>query len=225
MLEIKIQMLTQAAQDSEFRSQLIVDPMAAIAEKGWDVPTRTQITVVEETSSHYYLVLPPLEPSDLDTEKDLSDEQIKMNQAVQTSANSLSLTPTGHMLEIEVQLLARAAQDSEFRSHLIANPKAVMAEKGFNVPANIEVTVLQETPNHYYLVLPVLDFSELEADKELSDEELELVAGGGIDSENGQWTGCASGQSGCVATNGCQVAADIGGELLKNTFYIIQTIK
>ncbi|PHJ76220.1 hypothetical protein VF07_36955, partial [Nostoc linckia z6] len=82
------------------------------------------------------------------------------------------------MLEIEVQLLARAAQDIDFRNDLIADPKTVMAQKGLNFPTNIQVSVLEETPNRYYLVLPALDFSELEANRELSDAELELVAGG-----------------------------------------------
>ncbi|WP_445634081.1 NHLP leader peptide family RiPP precursor [Nostoc sp. DSM 114161] len=106
------------------------------------------------------------------------------------------------MLEIEVQLLARAAQDSNFRSRLIADPKTVMAQKGLNFPTNIQVSVLGETPDRYYLVLPALDFSELETNRELSDKELELVAGG-ADTDNHSWTGCASGQKGCVATNCC----------------------
>ncbi|MFN6535640.1 MAG: NHLP leader peptide family RiPP precursor [Nostoc sp. EkiNYC01] len=194
MFEIKAQMLTQAVQDSHFRSRLIADPLVVAAEYGWNIPTQTQITVVEETPSHYYLVLPVL-----GTQKDLANEDSIANQ---TPENSDSVSSTAHMLEIEVQLLARAAQDSSFRSRLIADPKTVMAQKGLNFPTNIQVSVLEETPNRYYLVLPALDFSELEANRELSDTELELVAGG-TDTDNHSWTGCASGQKGCVATNGC----------------------
>lgn len=205
MFEIKAKMLAQATQDSKFRSRLIAEPLAVIAEKGWDVPTQTQITVVEETPNHYYLVLPALE---------LLDEQPKANQTPQTPENPSSISSTGHMLEIEVQLLAQAAQDSEFCSRLITDPKTVMAEKGLNFPTDIQVTVLQETSNHYYLVLPALDFLELEDNRELSDEELELVAGGGLDSANKKWTGCASHQKGCVATNGCGAAAEAGGRII-----------
>ncbi|MEH2070409.1 MAG: NHLP leader peptide family RiPP precursor [Nostoc sp.] len=202
MFEIKAQMLTQAVQDSHFRSRLIANPLAVAAENGWDIPTQTQMTVVEETPSHYYLVLPALQLSALGTQKDLLGEDLIANQTAQTPENSDLVSPTAHILEIEVQLLARAAQDCDFRTRLIADPKTVMAEKGLHFPTNIQVSVLQETPDHYYLVLPALDFSELEANRELSDAELELVAGG-ADTDNRSWTGCASGQSGCVATSGC----------------------
>ncbi|MEH2070407.1 MAG: NHLP leader peptide family RiPP precursor [Nostoc sp.] len=205
MFEIKAQMLTQAVQDSHFRSRLIADPLAVAAENGWDIPTQTQMTVVEETPSHYYLVLPALA-----TQKDLLGEDLIANQTAQTPENSSLVSSTGHMLEIEVQLLVRAAQDCDFRNRLIADPKTVMAQKGLNFPTDIQVSVLQETANHYYLVLPALDFSELEVNRELSDAELELVAGGG-NSQNHSWTGCASGQKGCVATNGCKEAGDAFG--------------
>ncbi|MEH2070410.1 MAG: NHLP leader peptide family RiPP precursor [Nostoc sp.] len=197
MFEIKAQMLTQAVQDSHFRSRLIANPLAVAAENGWNIPTQTQITVVEETPSHYYLVLPAL-----GAQKDLKNEELIANQTAQTPENSDLVSSTAHILEIEVQLLARAAQDSDFRNRLIANPKTVMAQKGLHFPTNIQVSVLQETPDHYYLVLPALDFSDLEANRELSDAELELVAGG-ANSQNHSWTGCASGQSGCVATANC----------------------
>ncbi|WP_445634082.1 NHLP leader peptide family RiPP precursor [Nostoc sp. DSM 114161] len=190
MFEIKAQLLTQAVQDSYFRNRLIADPLTVAAEYGWNIPTQTQITVVEETPSHYYLVLPALGTQDL---------------ANQTPENS-DVNSTAHILEIEVQLLARAAQDCDFRTRLIADPKTVMAQKGLNFPTNIQVSVLEETANRYYLVLPALDFSELETNRDLSDAELELVAGGS-DTQNHSWTGCASGQSGCVATKGCDAAA------------------
>ncbi|MEH1924329.1 NHLP leader peptide family RiPP precursor [Nostoc sp.] len=211
MFEIKAQMLTQAVQDSHFRSRLIANPLTVAAENGWDIPTQTQMTVVEETPSHYYLVLPAL-----GTQKDLANEELLANQTAQTSENSELVSSTGHMLEIEVQLLAQAAQDCDFRSRLIADPKTVMAQKGLNFPTNIQVSVLQETSNHYYLVLPALDFSELEANRELSDAELELVAGG-ANSQNHSWTGCASGQSGCVATKGCDEAIATVGITLAAT--------
>lgn len=124
----------------------------------------------------------------------------------------VDMTVTGHMPNLEAQLLTRAIQDPAFREKLVSNPKAVLAEEGLNVPDDVQINVLQESSTQYYLVLPALELPESIGEvAELSDEELEAVAGGaGLDSQNRNWTGCASGRSGCVATNGCTIAAVVG---------------
>ena len=103
---------------------------------------------------------------------------------------------TGHARELEAQVLAQAVQDPAFRARLLAEPKAVFAERGLSIPPEIQIQVLQETAEQYYLVLPAA--AERRAGASLSDADLEHVAGGG--SEYTGWTGCASGQSGCVVT-------------------------
>jgi Nitrile hydratase, alpha chain len=125
------------------------------------------------------------------------------------SIPSADVTVTGRMLSLEAQLITQAIQNPAFRQKLLADPKAVLAEQGLEVPADVQINVVQETPSQYYLVLPALEASE--GVTELSDEELEAVAGGAnLDSQNANWTGCASGRSGCVATNGCNAAAQVG---------------
>ncbi|MEH2112413.1 NHLP leader peptide family RiPP precursor [Nostoc sp.] len=118
------------------------------------------------------------------------------------------MTATGRMPNLEAQLITQAIQDPAFRQRLLNNPKAVLVEQGLNVPDNVQINVMQESSTHYYLVLPALETPDA-ATTELSEAELEAVAGGGgtLDSQNSNWTGCASGRSGCVATNGCSVAA------------------
>jgi hypothetical protein len=70
-------------------------------------------------------------------------------------------------------LLAKAAQDAEFRRELLADPRAaIKAVLGVQLPADIQVTVLEETDRNLYLVLPA------KASDELSDEELDQVTGG-----------------------------------------------
>ncbi|MEP0894953.1 MULTISPECIES: NHLP leader peptide family RiPP precursor [Leptolyngbya] len=111
-------------------------------------------------------------------------------------------TPSARMTEIEAQLIHKAMQDMAFRDRLLANPKAVLAEQGLVVPDDIQIQVLQETSNQYFLVLPTLSLSEEET-VDLSDSELETVSGG-VDTTNTSWTGCASGRSGCIVSTNCQ---------------------
>lgn len=129
--------------------------------------------------------------------------------ATDESGQTMEMTPVGRIPNLEAQLITQAVQNPEFRQKLLSNPKTVLAEHGLNVPDDVQINVLQESSTQYYLVLPALEASE--DITELSDAELEAVAGGAnLDSQNRNWTGCASGQSGCVATNGCSVALIVG---------------
>lgn len=71
------------------------------------------------------------------------------------------------------KIIERALKDEGFRKQLIANPKAVV-EKEFNVnlPADLEVQVLEQDAKKIYLVLPAKRMEEL------SEEELRAVSGG-----------------------------------------------
>ena len=78
--------------------------------------------------------------------------------------------------QLEAQLIDRAMKDETFRQELLRDPKDVVTrELGIQMPENIDVQVLQESPSTFYLVLPP---SAQRAGAELSDEELEAVAGG-----------------------------------------------
>jgi hypothetical protein len=75
----------------------------------------------------------------------------------------------------EDMLIAKASRDEAFRKQLIENPRGAIASAlGIRVPADVTVEVLEETPRTLYLVLPVT----IHAAEELSEKDLELVAGG-----------------------------------------------
>lgn len=58
-------------------------------------------------------------------------------------------------LSIRDRVLRRAGTDEDFRKLLIDNPKSAIArELGIDVPDGVHVTVLPETPNHVFVVLP-----------------------------------------------------------------------
>ncbi len=80
--------------------------------------------------------------------------------------------------ELEDRLVARATSDSAFRQRLVDDPHAaVKDELGVSLPADVSVTVLQESADRLYLVIPTADGEQ----SDLSDAELGAVAGGRAD--------------------------------------------
>ena len=71
------------------------------------------------------------------------------------------------------KVVAKAWSDEGFKSKLLTNPGAALAEAGIDVPAGVTVNVVENTSNTMHLVLPQ------RPEGELSDEVLDKVAGGG----------------------------------------------
>jgi hypothetical protein len=77
----------------------------------------------------------------------------------------------------ESQIIEKAAADEAFRKALVSNPRtAVENELGIKLPAAINLRVLEESADNFYMVLPQKNSAA--ARGELSDLELEAVAGG-----------------------------------------------
>jgi hypothetical protein len=58
--------------------------------------------------------------------------------------------------ELEAEIIAKAWKDERFRQELLSNPKeAITKTLGAKLAENLEIRVVQETPNNLYLVLPV----------------------------------------------------------------------
>ncbi len=75
--------------------------------------------------------------------------------------------------EIEAQVIAKAWKDDAFKQSLMKNSKHAIEEAfGYTLSNEIEVTVLEETSQQHYLILPP------EPEGELSEEALEAAAGG-----------------------------------------------
>lgn len=93
---------------------------------------------------------------------------------------------------LEAQVLERAAKDARFRDRLKQDPRGTVAQDfGVQVPPDITVEVVEETPSTVYLVLPA---APAQRGQELSGQDLEQVAGG--------WTAdsqCQTCDSACTA--------------------------
>jgi hypothetical protein len=84
----------------------------------------------------------------------------------------------GGRAELEQRLVARSLEDESFRQELLADPKAVLEQElGIRLPGEVQVQAVEETADTIYLVLP--SASPSGEGGELSDRELETVAGAG----------------------------------------------
>ena len=74
--------------------------------------------------------------------------------------------------ELKAQVLAKAAEDADFRARLIADPKAaIAAETGLTIPDGFEVAVHEDSATTAHLLLS--------PSPQLSEAELGRVAGAG----------------------------------------------
>ena len=77
--------------------------------------------------------------------------------------------------EIETIVLENAAKHPQYRDALLADPKkTVETQLNSTLPENVTVEVVQESPSKIYIRLP----HTVAEGAELSDDDLEQVAGG-----------------------------------------------
>lgn len=147
------QMVSRASVDPAFKQKLLHNPKAVLAkEAGVNIPENVELTVLEETVNTFYLIIPREADSAAFMEQETKDPILT--------------------------LIAQASQDETLKQELLNNPKTVIQrETGITLPEDTQVQILEQTDTKDYMVLSALTAIE---DEELSDEELESVAGGGV---------------------------------------------
>jgi hypothetical protein len=104
----------------------------------------------------------------------------------------------GTRTEMGRTIVQRSIEDEDFRQRLLDAPKAAIEQElGVGFPAEVQVRAVQESADTIYLVLP--STSAAGEVGELSERELEEVAGGGdtfIDYTCGGMGACDGGDSG-----------------------------
>ncbi len=73
------------------------------------------------------------------------------------------------------KIIAKAWKDPTFKKKLLTNSRQALKEMGVNVPANVNVKVIEDTDSSYTFVLPASPANA----KNLSEAELETAAGAG----------------------------------------------
>ena len=71
-------------------------------------------------------------------------------------------------------LFAACWKDDALKARFMADPKAVLAERGIKMPDGMDVTVVENNDNTLHLTMPMAP----DGHEELSDEELSNAAGG-----------------------------------------------
>ena len=71
-------------------------------------------------------------------------------------------------------LFAACWKDDALKARFMADPKAVLAERGIEMPGGIDVNVVENSDNTVHITLP----KDPTGSTELSDEELTSAAGG-----------------------------------------------
>jgi len=65
---LRMQIIQKAWEDSSFKTSLLADPKSAIKKMfGIELPAEVEIKAVEESTSQYYLTIPP-KPEDMHAE-------------------------------------------------------------------------------------------------------------------------------------------------------------
>ena len=79
--------------------------------------------------------------------------------------------------QLEELLIRKASEDQTFRQELLANPKRTLSKEfGIQVQGDLKITVLEESADNLFLVLPVRPAAA--GTGELAEHELDEVAGG-----------------------------------------------
>ena len=109
--------------------------------------------------------------------------------------------------KFEENIISNARKNVDYRKRLLDDPRALVESQiGQPLPSNMKVSVLQETPNHVYIVLP---YDQPQSGSELSDADLESVAGGGSKMHD---VTCSSGSGGAGAGAGVSMTTVIDVE-------------
>jgi hypothetical protein len=89
--------------------------------------------------------------------------------------------------EVQRRLVQRSIEDEDFRKKLLDDPKWALEQVlETQLPEDVEVRVVEESPKTIYLVLPGTSLP-LEEEGELSDQALDAVAGGGTWTDELVW--------------------------------------
>lgn len=70
-----------------------------------------------------------------------------------------------------IEIISKAWTDDSFKAKLMSDPIATLKAEGVDLPAGLQVRIVENTENVVHFVLPLMP-------KELTDQDLDKVVGG-----------------------------------------------
>ncbi|WP_181357572.1 NHLP leader peptide family RiPP precursor [Stenomitos frigidus] len=114
---------------------LKADPKQALQANGISVSDAQAVTVVESKAGQIFFVLPI---------KTLTETE-HLEAAIDSGLPQRA---------IRANVILRAWRDRAYKAALLASPKSTLLAAGMPIPAATELTVLENSPEQLYLVLP-----------------------------------------------------------------------
>jgi hypothetical protein len=130
-----IQVMAKAVHEPEFRSRFIENPKVVLDEMKIPIPDAQNITVLESRTGEVVFVLPVLTEADVNQLRD-------------------SLNTLHPQRSVRSRILLKAREDPAYKAQLLQEPKAILKAEGLPIPDATTVTLLENSPDQLYIVLP-----------------------------------------------------------------------
>ncbi|HEY9826124.1 MAG TPA: NHLP leader peptide family RiPP precursor [Stenomitos sp.] len=127
--------IAKALREPEFRNRLLTHPQTVLRELSVEIPATQNVSVLESRAGEVLFVLPMLTDAEAQQMRD-------------------SLGNVHPQRSMRSRIVLRAREDPSFKAQLQANPKAVLQAEGLPIPDTTTVSLLENSPEQLYLVLP-----------------------------------------------------------------------
>ena len=129
------QIIAKALRDPDLHAKLLANPAQTLRDMQVEIPQNQAVTVLESDEHHSFFVLPVMTDTDIQQLKDSLDS-IHPNRLPRS------------------RVLIQAAEDPHYREQLFQDPRSVLQSAGMKLPEAVEITVLANSVDHLYLVIP-----------------------------------------------------------------------